>query len=97
MKPQNIPQSEQILIDNALSLAGLTLGQIAARENIVVPENLKREKGWTGLLLEQTLGATAGSKPEPDFPHLGIELKTIPINRHGKATRDHLCQCRAAD
>ena len=84
MKPQNIPQSEQILIDNALSLAGLTLGQIAARENIIVPENLKREKGWTGLLLEQTLGATAGSKPEPDFPHLGIELKTIPINRHGK-------------
>jgi len=30
------------------------------------------------------LGASAGSKPEPDFPHLGIELKTLPITREGK-------------
>lgn len=83
-KNTNIPQSEQALIEKAQSLAGLTLGQIAAQEQISVPENLKREKGWSGLLLEQALGATAGSKPEPDFPHLGIELKTIPINRQGK-------------
>lgn len=30
------------------------------------------------------LGASAGSKPEPDFPHLGIELKSLPINALGK-------------
>jgi len=30
------------------------------------------------------LGAYAASKPEPDFPHLGIELKTLPVNRHGR-------------
>jgi len=30
------------------------------------------------------LGASAGSKPEPDFPELGIELKTLPINSQGK-------------
>ena len=30
------------------------------------------------------MGASAGSKPEPDFPHLGIELKSIPINQSGK-------------
>jgi len=45
---------------------------------------LTREKGWIGLLLEQVLGASAGSKPEPDFPHLGIELKSLPINTQGK-------------
>ena len=84
MKQQHIPQSEQELLTKAASLAGLTLGQIAAQENIAVPQNLKREKGWTGLLLEQVLGATAGSKPQPDFAHLGIELKTIPIDRYGK-------------
>jgi DNA mismatch repair protein MutH len=30
------------------------------------------------------LGATAGSKPEQDFLHLGVELKTIPIDTQGK-------------
>jgi DNA mismatch repair endonuclease mutH len=36
-----------------------------------------------GMLLETALGATAGSKAEQDFRHLGIELKTIPINAQG--------------
>ena len=35
------------------------------------------------MLLETALGATAGSKAEQDFRHLGIELKTIPINAQG--------------
>ena len=43
-----------------------------------------RNKGWIGNLLELTLGASAGSKPQQDFPQLGIELKTIPIDRFGK-------------
>jgi len=45
---------------------------------------LKRNKGWVGLLLEHVLGASAGSRPEPDFPELGIELKTLPISSQGK-------------
>lgn len=36
------------------------------------------------MLLEHVLGATAGSKPEPDFPELAIELKTLPITSQGK-------------
>jgi len=35
-------------------------------------------------LLEQVLGASASSRPEPDFPQLGIELKTLPITSLGK-------------
>ncbi|OUS30382.1 DNA mismatch repair endonuclease MutH [Thalassotalea sp. 42_200_T64] len=69
---------------HAQSLAGLSLGELAAQAGIVVPENLNREKGWIGLLLEKVLGASAGSLPLPDFPDLGIELKTLPINRAGK-------------
>jgi len=79
-----IPQNEAELMERAYSLAGLTLGEIAQNLGIVVPENLSKEKGWIGLLLEQALGASAGSRPEPDFPHLGIELKSIPINHAGK-------------
>lgn len=66
------------------ALAGLTLGQIAAQLQLPVPDNLQKDKGWVGQLLEQVLGASAGSKAEPDFPHLGVELKTLPIDRHGK-------------
>ncbi|MFD2166390.1 DNA mismatch repair endonuclease MutH [Thalassotalea euphylliae] len=81
---ENIPATEDELIEKAHALAGQSLGEIAKQANIEVPANLNRDKGWPGLLLEYVLGATAGSKPEPDFPELGVELKTIPINALGK-------------
>lgn len=79
-----IPQSIDELIERSQNIAGLTLGEIATNQHIQVPKDLKRDKGWAGLLLEQTLGASASSKAEPDFPHLGVELKSLPINRYGK-------------
>ena len=80
----NIPSSEQELLQRAQNLAGLTLGEIAKQAGIGVPDDLKRNKGWIGLLFEHILGASAGSRPEPDFPHLGIELKSLPINEQAK-------------
>lgn len=80
----NIPSSETELLTRAHNLAGLTLAEVAHDACIEIPENLKRNKGWIGLLLEHVLGATASSRPEPDFPTLGIELKTLPINHQGK-------------
>jgi len=65
-------------------MAGLTLGEIADELGVDVPESLVVEKGWGGQLIEAYLGATAGNLPEPDFQHLGIELKTIPISSQGK-------------
>lgn len=84
MSNTSIPKSETELLARAQDLAGMTLGDIAKSINVTVPKDLKREKGWIGLLLEQILGACAGSRPEPDFPHLGIELKSLPINYQGK-------------
>lgn len=78
------PQSEAELLSQARSLAGLTLGELATRAGIKTPEDLKRDKGWTGVLLELWLGASAGSKPEQDFANLGVELKTIPIDDTGR-------------
>lgn len=68
-----------------MSLAGYSLGELAQFANIRIPKDFRREKGWTGQLIELFLGAEAGSKPEQDFPELGIELKTIPINAQGQA------------
>ncbi|WJG11339.1 DNA mismatch repair endonuclease MutH [Aliiglaciecola sp. LCG003] len=78
------PHSVQQLLDRALLLAGLTLGELALWADIRVPANFKREKGWTGQLLELYLGAQAGSKPQQDFPEIGVELKTIPIGQLGQ-------------
>ncbi len=64
-------------------LAGLSLAELAHQLNIAVPENLRREKGWIGQLLELALGATAGSKPLQDFPEIGVEMKTLPITSEG--------------
>lgn len=78
------PESETQLFLQAQSLAGYTLGELATRVGLPVPRDLKRDKGWTGVLLERWLGASAGSKPEQDFAHLGVELKTIPIDSAGR-------------
>ena len=80
----NIPSDEAELLERAHNLAGLTLAQIASDAGIAIPKDLKRNKGWVGLLLEHVLGASASSRPEPDFPTLGIELKSLPINCQGK-------------
>lgn len=77
------PTSEQQLLQRARAIAGLTFSELAQQIGIAVPSNLKRDKGWVGQLLETALGAKAGSKPEQDFAHLGIELKSIPINSQG--------------
>ncbi|QIQ20300.1 DNA mismatch repair endonuclease MutH [Zophobihabitans entericus] len=77
------PVNEQELLARANLIAGYTLGEVASYLNITVPADLKRDKGWVGNLLETYLGAKAGSKPEQDFAHLGIELKTIPVDAKG--------------
>jgi len=82
--PNSAPASIKALELRAQNLAGLSLGELADIADIRVPANFKREKGWTGQLLERWLGAEAGSKPEQDFPALGVELKTIPIDLSGK-------------
>lgn len=61
-------------------IAGKTLAELANQYNIAIPNSLHHTKGWIGQLIELVLGANAGNKAMPDFPHLGIELKTLPLN-----------------
>lgn len=80
MKIHTPPKSEQELIERAHTLAGLSLADVAFEVGVEVPKNFKRQKGFTGQLIESYLGASAGSKPEQDFAELGIELKTLPLS-----------------
>jgi DNA mismatch repair protein MutH len=74
------PRSEEELLERARNIAGHTLEQLAAQLGVRTPESNVRGKGWAGQLVELALGATAGAASIPDFPHLGIELKTIPVS-----------------
>ncbi len=78
------PRSEELLLSRARALAGHPLGTIARNHAMPVPATLHRAKGWTGVLIERALGATATSRAMPDFPHLGVELKTIPVDDRGR-------------
>nr|WP_314425939.1 DNA mismatch repair endonuclease MutH [uncultured Erwinia sp.] len=78
------PADETELIARADALAGYTLGELARRIDLPIPRDLKRDKGWVGMLLERYLGASAGSKPEQDFAEIGVELKTIPVDAAGR-------------
>jgi DNA mismatch repair protein MutH len=64
-------------------IAGLTVGQLASLLGFEVPPDLRRAKGFVGGLVERALGATAASRAEPDFPELGVELKTLPVDAAG--------------
>lgn len=81
--PPAPPQDEAELLARVAALAGLRLRELAARFNAPVPPDLRRAKGFVGGLVERALGATAGSRALPDFPELGIELKTLPVDRSG--------------
>lgn len=82
--PSAPPSSEQELLSRARQLAGRTIGQVSDRFGLETPRELLRAKGFVGSLIERALGARAASRPEPDFAHLGVEMKTIPIDRDGR-------------
>lgn len=78
------PLSKQELLTNCQKLSGLTLNDLAKYTHSSLPLTPSRGKGWVGQQVEKFLGATAGSKAEPDFPQLGIELKTLPLDAKGQ-------------
>lgn len=78
------PNSIDELFARASALAGQRFGDLAAQADLAIPADLRKDKGWVGMMLEHYLGATAGSKPIQDFPELGIELKTLPVDANGK-------------
>ena len=78
------PATEAELLERAWSIAGCTLAELAEALRVPVPNDRRRSKGWAGQLLEAALGAPSAGAPGPDFPGLGIELKTIPVTPQGR-------------
>jgi DNA mismatch repair protein MutH len=83
VESRSSPATETELVARAEELAGITLGELAARRGLTAPPDLRRAKGWFGQALERALGATASSRAAPDFEALGVELKTLPVGPSG--------------
>ncbi len=82
--PPAPPADMDELLARAHGLAGRPLAEVAAGLGLATPADTRREKGWIGQLLETALGASAGSAALPDFPRLGVELKTLPVDARGR-------------
>ncbi|MDY0004765.1 MAG: MutH/Sau3AI family endonuclease [Polyangia bacterium] len=91
----NPPRTEDELLGRALSLEGRRLGPIAEGLGLRAPADLRRNKGWVGELLELALGAAGGAAAACDFPDLGVELKTVPLDERGRP-RESTCVCVAS-
>lgn len=67
------------LIKRAKSLEGKTTAQVC--KEVVKEDDISRviTKATVGYALEKYFGIKKNSEGEPDFPRLGIELKTIPL------------------
>lgn len=68
----------------AAALEGRSLGDLAEGVGVSLSGSTVRTKGKAGEVVERALGATGRSGAVPDFPALGVELKTIPVGGDGR-------------
>lgn len=78
------PASETELLARARGLGGRTFVEVARDLEVPLPPDPRRAKGFIGQLVERALGGACDSAPRPDFPELGVELKTLPIDGRGR-------------
>ncbi len=88
------PETEAELLARAHAIGGRTVIELAAMLEVPLPPSPKRAKGFVGLLVERALGGEAGSRGVPDFEHLGVELKTLPVDARGRV-RESTFVCTA--
>lgn len=80
----NSPENIDELMQRCRQIEGLSFYQLAKKLDWNIPPHQWQRKGWAGCLIEQALGSNAGTQALPDFTHLGVELKTLPLNWKGK-------------
>jgi len=86
------PRDEHELRVRAHCLTGRTLGDLARELRFSLSDAAVHTKGKAGELVERALGAgrvahadsRASGASLLDFPHLGIELKTVPVDERGR-------------
>jgi DNA mismatch repair protein MutH len=86
------------LLARARALEGRTLQSIADELRLSTEGEAVRTKGKAGELLERALGATGGPTKAVDFPELGVELKTVPVDAAGRPIETtYVCKISLGD
>jgi DNA mismatch repair protein MutH len=88
---QPAPKTIAELKFRAEALCGNRVGDVAHRLGIELPKENKYGKGYVGLVAECALGADPKAGEKPDFVDLGVELKTLPLNAHGRPSESTFC------
>ncbi len=78
------PADVEELLLRARALSGVRLADIAALLGEDLARAGLRSKGKAGEILERALGARGGSAAHVDFPALGVEMKTVPLDAAGR-------------
>jgi len=82
--PSHPPANLSELHARAASLTGRSLRELECELDAIGVGPMRHRKGKVGQLVERALGASSGSLSQPDFAHLGVELKTIPLDTQGR-------------
>ncbi len=90
------PRTTSELVSRVRELSGVRIADLAAREAFVVDGDAVRTKGKVGELRERALGAT-GSGAEMDFPDIGVEMKTVPLEGGKPAESTFVCALSLMD
>lgn len=92
------PATEEELVARANALEGRSLADLARTLGMPAPAAGVRGKGKAGELVEAALGGEGSSRAEVDFPSLGVELKTIPVDARGVPVEStYVCRVRVED
>ena len=92
------PGSEAELLARARALTGVAVSELAAALELSLAAAPARRKGKVGELVELALGARGGGGALHDFPALGVELKTVPVDGAGRPREStFVCAFAVAD
>ncbi len=97
-EPADVEAGVAALLARARGLVGTRVGDLATSLGLSSAGAAVRTKGTPGAILEAALGATGGSSKVHDFPDLGVELKTIPVDLRGVPVEStYVCTLSLAD
>jgi DNA mismatch repair protein MutH len=92
------PGSIDELLERARALRGRTIASIADELRLSTEGEAVRTKGRPGEILERALGANGGPTKVVDFPDLGVELKTVPVDERGRPIETtYVCKISLTD
>lgn len=96
--PPPPPRSIDELLTRARALSGRTVASIAGELGLSTEGEAVRTKGRPGEILERALGANGGPTRIVDFPDIGVELKTVPVDDEGRPIETtYVCKISLTD